>query len=114
EIERYSIFKFVYDHYQNYDESYKIVNIHWPEAIFGWVEPSSEDLHKLEKEILKWKKGSILVYTKHDLKRHKGMTPLFTELFNLIERHTDLFLHLGNYSKELYQGKFPDVRHEIL
>lgn len=104
----------MYDHYKNYSTIYNIVNIHWPEAIFDWVEPTEIQLIDLEKEIIKWKKKSILVYTKHDTHRNKGTTLNFDRLFYLIEKHTDVFIHLGIYSKRLYEKKYPHAIHEII
>lgn len=114
EIQRYSQHTFVYENYKNYTEAYKIVNIHWPEAIFDWFEPTEVQLQELEFSIKKWKVNSIIVYTKHDIESHKGMIPNFTKLFELIEKNTDVFIHLGNYSKEHYQKKYPKARHKIV
>ncbi len=114
EIQRYSQHTFVYENYKNYTSAYNIVNIHWPEAIFDWFEPTGEQLIDLGKAIEKWKKNSTIIYTKHDVKRHKGMTPNFIKLFELIEQNTDIFIHLGNYSKEHYQKRYPKAQHEIV
>lgn len=105
---------FVYDNYSKYKDSYDIVNIHWPEAIYGWMEPTSKQLEDLERNILKWKKNSVLIYTKHDYERNKGTTPNFTKLFELIELHSDVFIHLGHHSKNLYKQKYPSAKHEIV
>lgn len=114
EIERYSQHTFVYDNYKNYTAAYKIVNIHWPEAIFGWLEPTSEQLKDLEQAIQEWKKTSTLIYTKHDVERHKGMTPNFTKLFELVEQNADVFIHLGNYSIEYYEKTFSNAQHKMV
>lgn len=114
EIEKYSQNTFVYDNYKNYDSSYNIVNIHWPESIFDWLEPTEVQLKDLEKEIEQWKKYSSIVYTKHDVDRHKGMTPNFIKLFELIERNSDVFIHLGNFSKEYYTKIYPEAKHKIV
>ena len=114
EIAVHSDSEFIYGNLSDYRPEYDIVNIHWPEALFGWLEPSEADLINLEDSILEWKKHSILIYTKHDFTRIKGLTPNFEKLFNLIEEHTDVFLHLGEYSRQFYSKRFPGVRHEIL
>ena len=106
--------QFVYDHYQNYEPSFDFVNVHWPEAIFNWEEPGESDLEKLERKILEWKKTSVLVYTKHDFQRNKGTTPNFTRLFKLIERHADVFIHLGKLSKQRYEQEYPEAKHELV
>lgn len=105
---------YVYDNFRNYDTTFKIVNIHWPEALFEWYEPTSENLRELEENIKNWKKNSFIVYTKHDEVRHKKMTPNFQRLFALIEENTDLYIHLGSYSKNLYEKKYPKAQHKIV
>lgn len=114
EIKTYSRCIFINDHYHNFKPIYSIVNIHWPEAIFGWLEPTDEQLKDLKVQIRLWKKTAKLVYTKHDLTRIKGTTPNFTRLFKLVEENADVFIHLGNYSKGLYEMKYPGARHEVI
>lgn len=105
---------YCYDSYLNYDPSFEFVNIHWPEAIFEWKEPSDEQLKELARSIIEWKKKSVLIYTKHDFQRNKGTTTNFTKLFNLIEKYSDVWIHLGEFSQKFYRKKFPLARHEIV
>lgn len=114
EITRYSENEYYYGSFNDYNSSFEVVNIHWPEAIFNWMEPSDEQLSELETHILNWKKESILVYNKHDFQRNKGTTPNFTRLFDLIESQTDIFIHLGKFSHEYYSEKYPEAGHEIV
>lgn len=114
EISKESRYNFVTDDYRKYNSNYAIVNIHWPEAIFGWNEPSEEDLSSLEAQIKLWKKRAKIVYTKHDAERIKGTTPNFTRLFQLIEENADVFVHLGYFSKKLYKKKYPHANHIII
>lgn len=114
EIQKCSSFVFHYDHYHNYSKKYSFVNIHWPEAIFNWIEPTEDDLYDLEKTLEVWRKSASIVYTKHDFKRTKGTTPNFSKLFKIIEENTDVFIHLGEYSKRFYEKKYPHAKHEIV
>lgn len=114
EIIDFSTHNFIYESYKNYDPSYDIVNIHWPEALFNWEEPGVEELLKLTSLIKDWKKDSVLVYTKHDFQRNKGTTPNFTRLFQIIEQNADVFVHLGQYSREFYRAKYPAAKHEVI
>ncbi len=114
EIISYSGSAFIYDHYKNYSPDYDIVNIHWPEALFDWLEPTEQQLLDLERDLEIWKKSSVVVYTKHDYRRNKGTTPQFTRLFELIEQNTDVFIHLGEHSKTKYQLLYPKAGHEIV
>ncbi len=114
EIKKYSQHVFDYEDCKYYNPSCKIVNVHWPEAIFNWQEPSQNDLENLEKTIKIWKNSAIIVYTKHDFERTKGTTPNFTKLFKLVEENTDVFIHLGEYSKRFYEKKYLKAKHEIV
>lgn len=106
--------EYVYAKFQDYVPDFSVVNIHWPEALFNWREPSSKELRVLEEHIKKWKKNSVIVYTKHDEIGHKKMTPNFQKLFDIIEESTDIFIHLGNYSKSKYKIKYPNVQHVVV
>lgn len=114
EIIKHSRHSYTYDSYLNYRSSYALVNIHWPEALFNWHEPSEEELVDLEERISIWKKKSLLVYTKHDFERNKGTTKNFTRLFQIIEKNSDVFIHLGEYSKVYYQKKYPKAIHKVI
>lgn len=99
---------------QHFNSSFPIVNIHWPESIFNWEEPSIEELGVLSKEIKKWKKSAVIVYTKHDKGRVKGWTKNFKSLFNIVEENSDAFVHLGEFSRNHYSKKFPDKIHKVI
>ena len=114
EISLNSIHTYVFDHYTRYKKDYEIVNFHWPEAIFGWREPSHHELDKLEKEIQEWKKHSILVYTRHDARRHEGTNPAFQRLFEIIEENAHGFIHLGNVSLQQMKEKFSEASHKVI
>ncbi len=114
EITTCSTHSWVYSNFKNFDPSFDLVNIHWPEALFDWQEPTELQLQELEYEISIWKNTSLIIYTKHDYERNKGMTPAFSRLFKIIESGTDVFIHLGNFSKEYYKNKFPQAKHKVI
>ncbi len=114
EIKKYSQNDFEYKDKKFFNPAYKIVNIHWPEAIFNWQEPTQNDLEDLEKTLKIWRNSATIIYTKHDIDRTKGTTPNFTKLFKIIEENTDVFIHLGEYSKKIYTEKYPGSHHEII
>ena len=105
---------FYYDNYLNFNPKYGVVNIHWPEALFNWKEPTSAELDVLEECINEWKKNAVIIYTKHDFQRNKGTTINFARLFELIEINTDVFIHLGEFSQRFYKKKYPKAKHEIV
>lgn len=113
-IQQFSQHDYIYANFRDYSEIYDIVNIHWPEAIFGWHEPTATQLDELRGALSNWKKYSQLVYTLHDDRRHKGMTRNFKSLFQLIENAADVFIHLGEYSKKKFEQKYPEAIHKII
>ncbi len=114
QIVSHSKHHYVFKHYTRYSKKYEVVNVHWPEAIFGWKEPTKKDLDLLEREIQMWKKHSKLIYTRHDARRHEGMTPTYQNLFRIIEENADGFIHLGLVSQKQMQEKFPSAVHSII
>lgn len=113
EIINHSRYTYFYGHFEDFNPTFNIVNIHWPEAIFDWYEPTVAQLDKLENHISHWKKSAYIIYTKHDEVRHKAMTPAFQRLFNMIEESSDIFIHLGDFSKNLYKNKYPAAKHYV-
>ncbi|KQB44221.1 hypothetical protein RCH33_3198 [Flavobacterium daejeonense] len=104
----YSSNEYVFGHFSEYKESYRIVNIQFPEAIFRWSAPSEEELIHFEKEILKWKRKSKIVYCMNDFESHFDKKKKFKKLFELIHRYSDLVIHLGFFSLQKYKGNFSD------
>lgn len=114
EIISYSQCKFVFSSFKNFESKYNFVNIHWPESLFGWQEPTTDDIIELKAEIKKWKKHAKLIYTYHDERHHFGIKPIYFELFNLIEANADIFIHLGEHSKKILAKKFPNAIHKVI
>lgn len=114
EILNYTKNEFVFDDFRNFKTEFQIVNIHWPESLFGWEEPTEIQLNQLEEEIKRWKLSSKLIYTFHDERSHSGMTPNYLKLFDLIETNADAFIHLGEYSKIKMLQRFPKAAHHII
>ena len=99
---------FVFGDLESYDESFPVILINWPEQLFDWKEPSLAQLEHLKGKFLIWKKTAHIIYVVHDLERHSGMTANFSKLFALVIENSDSFIHLGNYSKELFRKKYPN------
>lgn len=114
EIMHYSTCNFIFGNFKHYKPEYEIVNIHWPESLFDWFEPTTEELAVLEQEIKKWKRTSRLVYTLHDENHLFGRKENFNKLFELIENNADVFIHLGEFSKRKMAKKYPKAIHKII
>jgi hypothetical protein len=114
ELIAHSKHSYVYANFRDYHSNYEIINIHWPEALFDWLEPTCSELQELETCLYHWRKYSKIVYTKHDDKGHKKMTGNVKRLFDLIEKNTDVFIHLGSFSKLKFEKKYPLAEHTII
>ncbi|MFT5892136.1 MAG: hypothetical protein ACI9Y7_002246 [Dokdonia sp.] len=114
EITFHSKNEFIHGDFEAYTSSYKVVLLQWPEQIFGWKEPSDDQLEYLSQEIQKWKKSSKIIYIVHNKKPHLGMTQQFQKLYDLVEGASDVMLHFGQYSKDYYQEKYKNKTHSIL
>lgn len=108
EIIRFSDSKFIFGNVNEYKSSFKIVNIHFPEAIFNWNKPTEDELIDLEEKLLLWKKYSKIVFTLNDIESHYDRENKFINLFRLIQRHADAVIHLGNYSLKTFKHLFSE------
>ncbi|PKP29368.1 MAG: hypothetical protein CVU01_00340 [Bacteroidetes bacterium HGW-Bacteroidetes-18] len=106
EIISFSNHNFIFGNYKEYRDLYKIVNIQFPEAIFDWKSPSTEELVNFELQLLNWKKKSKIVYTMNDFTTHYDKKNKFSEVFSLIHKYSDGVIHLGKYSLDNYEKYF--------
>lgn len=105
EIENFFPGEFIFDSFERWAdyENIEIVNIHWPEAIFDFKNPSSELKGKLYHTLSAWKqKGIKIIYTVHNLEPHNGGPQDFQDVYRTIIDSSDAIIHLGNYSRNLF------------
>ncbi|KQB44216.1 Glycosyl transferase group 1 [Flavobacterium daejeonense] len=114
EILEYTVNEFVFGCYTEYSSEFGVVNIHWPESIFNWKEPTEEQLKDFELALNEWKKKSKIIYTVHNLYPHSGNTKIYERLYEIIACNADLFIHLGYFSENLFKDKYPLVEHKVL
>lgn len=115
EIINYSDCDFIFGDFNAYKKEYKIVNIHFPEAIFDWKVPTHEQLNDLEEKIIMWKTTSKIVYTLNDSESHYSEKNKFSDLFKLIHKYADGVIHLGNYSLKTYKNLFSEnCKHTVI
>lgn len=93
---------------------YDLVLIHWPEELFGWKEPSKDELDFLKMKLQSWRKDVKIVYMVHNLKPHNKAGKYYNELYELVLSYCQGMIHLGNYSKDLLSKKYPDKSHTII
>ncbi|MBV6485342.1 MAG: hypothetical protein KFKLKKLM_01903 [Flavobacteriales bacterium] len=109
EIELYFNGNFIYDSYTNfYKHKVDIINIHWPESIFGFSIPSIEQLCDLEESLIEWKKTKKIVYTIHNNEPHIHINKNNKILYELIIKYADALIHLGKFSLTEFKKNYPN------
>ena len=97
--------------------SYDIIHFQWPEGLFGLFghQVTDEELTRVNQRLL-WLKehGKKLFYTCHNLKPHTNKNENLLRLYELIYSNADYIQHLGDYSCELLQSQYPNVRHVVI
>jgi len=114
EIESHFKGNFFYGGLDEYNDTFNIVSIHWPEAIFNWEEPSDEQLFFLEKKINYWKIKSKIIITVHNKYPHYRNTIQFKKLYDLLYSKSNGFIHLGKYSFNMFEDKFKNSNHAVI
>ncbi len=109
EIMNYSSCMYTFGTFTDYNSSFDVVNIQFPEAIFNWEKPSQTQLEELEYNIINWKKSSKLVLLFNDHVSHYDSNNKFKKLFDLVHKHCDGVIHLGKYSLKKYNSLFTDL-----
>jgi hypothetical protein len=96
---------------------YDIIHFQWPEGLFGLFDHqvTDKELKRMNQRLL-WLKehGKKLFYTCHNLKPHTNRNENLLRLYELIYSNADFVHHLGNYSCELLQQKYPKARHVVI
>lgn len=115
EITKFSKNKFVYEKWRFLNpKKTELILIQWPELIFDWNEPTIQELKELELKVNKWKEHTEIMYLVHNERRHFGMTTNFKRLYQIVENSSNIFIHMGNYSKEVYSKKYPGKKHVLI
>ena len=96
---------------------YDIIHFQWPEGLFGLFghQVTDEELKRMNQRLV-WLKehGKKLFYTCHNLKPHKNKNENLLRLYELIYSNAEYVHHLGSYSCELLQQKYPKARHIVI
>lgn len=105
---------FTYGAFSDYDESYDIVNIHWPEALFSWKEPSDKQLIELSELLMYWNQFSIVVSVVHNDFPHYKNSENFRKLYKLVLSNSKGIIHLEKYSFNKYKEIYRKAKHQII
>lgn len=100
----------------NYDQHYDVINIHWPEALFSWEEPSANQLEALERCLIEKSKNSKIVVTVHNKNPHFKCTNNNKLLYQIVYSHADAFVHFYEKSIDILNKNFfnSNCRHFII
>ena len=92
--------------------SFNIVHFHWTQTFMGYDSHSEDDLLN---HIRKMKIAGVkIVATCHDLKPHYEKFADKAESMRIVYSHSDAIVHLGEYSKELFEKLYPKARHFLI
>lgn len=92
--------------------SYDIVHFHWPQTFMGNDSHSELDLlHHIER--MK-SSGVKIVATCHDLEPHYNQFADKAESLRIVYSHCDAIIHLGEYSKSLFEKRYPKTKHLVI
>lgn len=82
---------------------YDVVHFQWPEALFGWNTVFTEaDLQWLDQRLSRCNdQGIRLIGTVHNEAPHVTASQLSIKLYEILYRHLDAFVHLGQTSIDL-------------
>lgn len=92
--------------------TFDIVHFHWPQAFMhGDAHSETDLLHHIEKMKAA---GVKIVTTCHDLEPHYNQCGSRAESMKIVYSHCDAFFHLGEYSKQLFEQRYPTATHFLL
>lgn len=92
--------------------TYDIVHFQWPQAFMAGDSHSCSDLKCLIVKL--HNKGIKVVSTCHDLRPHYNQCSDYADCMNLVYSASDVIIHLGEYSKDVFELKYPKAKHFIV
>lgn len=96
------------DNFWNEELKYDLIHFQWPEELTLWNSPDSIFLERLKGRLISLKnQGTKIIYTRHNLIPHY-ITSNYAYLYSLIEEYADAIAHLGQYSLNEFETKYPD------
>jgi glycosyltransferase involved in cell wall biosynthesis len=89
---------------------FDVIHVQWPEALFGFQEPTASELSQLARHLDRWQvaEGTPLVVTVHNEYPHGQDTARFKRLYQLVYERADAFIHLGERSREVVRRRYTD------
>ena len=104
------------DYFYDFNLSFDIIHIQWPEAFFNWQVPTDEQLKDLDDNLQRWQgKKSKIVITLHNEKSHK-FNLNNQKLYEIVYKYVNAVVHLGEYSYQNFSKFFEKkgIKHSIV
>lgn len=92
--------------------SYDIVHFHWPQTFMGRDPHSQADLLQHIEKMKSY--GVKIVATCHDLQPHYDQFADKAESMKIVYSNCDAIIHLGEYSKTLFEKRYPNCVHLLI
>lgn len=89
-----------------------IVHIMWPDEFGRWFQEPVDGLENRLQLIKEY--GIKILCTCHNLHTNYPQNPDRVKVYDLVYNYADVFIHLGEYSKEVLTKKYPAARHVII
>ena len=94
-----------------------IVHFQWPEYIFGSQKRifTDDDINRTENRLLLLKEKGIKIFAQvHNLKPHTNEDKNVLRLYELLYQHSDVMVHMGQYSRDRLQPRYPYAHHVVI
>lgn len=98
----------------NSETHYNIIHFQWPEEVMGWNCNDPDKLRGLEERIRFFRiNGARFVYTRHNIRPHYA-NEVISRAYEIIEKESDIVVHMGRYSLNEFADKHPGSRNVII
>lgn len=92
--------------------TYDIVHFHWPQTFMGKDPHTEADLLR---HVNRMKEAGVkIVATCHDLEPHYDQFADKAESMKIVYGNCDVIIHLGEYSKKLFEERYPNAKHLLV
>lgn len=94
-----------------------IVHFQWPEYIFGAQKKvfSDNDVKRVRQRLSTLKEKGIKIFLQiHNLKPHTNTDKGVLQVYDVFYQYADVMVHMGRYSLELLEPKYPNVHHVVV
>lgn len=96
------------------ETAYDIIHFQWPEEIVGVNCDDPDMIRRLEERILFFRsQGAHFVYTRHNSRPHYA-NELIERAYLIIEKQSDIVVHMGRFSRDEFTTKYPKSRNIII